>query len=49
MRLFRFLLQQSNKLKTWIVAIFPAKRQRKSKKQYDESVEDFSPGNAEDD
>ena len=30
------------------VAIFPAKRQRNSKMQYDESTEDFTPGNAED-
>ena len=31
-----------------VAAIFPAKRQRKRKKQYDESAEDFTPENAED-
>ena len=32
-----------------VVAIFPAKRQSKRKKQYDESAEDLTHGNAEDD
>ena len=32
-----------------VFAIFPAKRQRKQKRQYDESAEDFTTGNAEDD
>ena len=32
-----------------VVAIFPVKRRRKRKGHYDESTEDFTPGNAEDD
>jgi hypothetical protein len=43
-----FLLQQRNWLKkTEVVAIFPAKRQRKG--QYDKSVKTFTPENVEDD
>ena len=34
---------------TEVVAIFLPKRQRKRKRQYDESAEDFTPVNVEDD
>ena len=32
-----------------VVAIFPVKRQKKRKRQYNKSAKDFTPGNAEDD
>ena len=49
MGLFRFLLQQSDRQKIWkLLQSFWSNIKEKKKRQYDESAEDFTPGNVED-